>query len=59
MERIFRKSQKSIKRRKEYKMIKHRHTINEIDALRVELDILHNEHLSLAVKFKELEKKLK
>lgn len=40
-------------------MIKHRHTINEIDALRVELDILHNEHLSLAVKFKELEKKLK
>lgn len=36
--------------------MKHGHTINEIDALRVELDILHNEHLSLAVKVKEIRK---
>jgi len=39
--------------------MKHRHNINEINALRVELDILHNQHLSLAVKVKELEKKHK
>jgi len=38
--------------------MKHRHKINDIDALRVELDILHNEHLSLAKKFKEMSKYL-
>jgi len=32
---------------------KHRHNIEDTNALRVELDILHNEYLALASKVKE------
>jgi len=38
--------------------MKHRHKINEVDALRIELDILHNEQIALALKVKEISKYL-